>query len=61
MKDEINDEQKVISDLRSKVVEYETIIDCMEQEYEDKCNEHQTKITSMEAYYEETIQKQSPH
>jgi hypothetical protein len=60
LKNEINDEQKVILDLHSKVVEYETIIDCMEQEYEDKCNKHQTKITSMEAYYEEIIRKQSP-
>ena len=60
LKDEIRDEKKVISDLRSKVDEYDVIIDCMEQEYEDKCNEHQTKISSMKAYYEEIITKQSP-
>ena len=60
LKDEINDEKKVLSDLRSKVEEYENIIDCMEREYEAKCNEHQTKITLMEAYYKEIIRKQSP-
>ena len=48
LKDEINDEQRVILELRSKVDEYEAIIDSMEQEYEDKCNDHQTKITSIE-------------
>ena len=61
LKAEINDDQKVISDFSSKVDEYEVIIDCMEQEYEDVCNGHQTKITSMEEYYEEIICKQSPH
>jgi hypothetical protein len=60
LKNEINDEKKVISDLHSKVVEYDAIIDCMEQEYKDKCNEHQTKITTIEVYYEEIIRKQSP-
>jgi methyl-accepting chemotaxis protein len=60
LKDEINDEKKVIADLRSKMDEYDVIIDCMEQEYEAKCNEHQTKIASIEAYYEEIIRKQSP-
>ena len=60
LKDEINDEQRVILELRSKVDEYEAIIDSMEQEYEDECNNHQTKITSIEAYYEEIILKQSP-
>jgi Mg2+ and Co2+ transporter CorA len=55
LKDEINDEQRVILELRSKVDEYEAIIDSMEQEYEDECNNHQTKITSIEAYYEEII------
>jgi hypothetical protein len=60
LKDEINDDQKVISDFHSKVDGYEVIIDCMEREYEDKCNEHQTKITLMEAYYKEIIRKQSP-
>ena len=40
--------------------EYEAIIDSMEQEYEDKCNDHQTKITSIETYYEEIIRNQSP-
>ena len=55
LKDEINGEKKVISDLRSKVDEYDVIIDCMEQEYEAKCNEHQTKISSMKAYYESDI------
>ena len=61
LKDEINDEKKVISDLHSKVVEYDAIIYCMEQEYEDKYNEHQTKITTIEVDYEEIIRKQSPH
>jgi hypothetical protein len=61
LKDEINNEKKVISDLHSKVVEDDAIIYCMEQEYKDKCNEHQTKITTIEAYYEEIIRKQSPH
>jgi hypothetical protein len=60
LKDEINGEKKVISDLHRKVVEYNTIIGCMEQEYEDKCNEHQTKITLIVAYYEEIIRKPSP-
>jgi methyl-accepting chemotaxis protein len=60
LKDEVNDEKKVILDLRSKVDEYEVIIDCMEQEYEEKCNEHCTKISPIKAYYEEIIRKQSP-
>ena len=60
LKDEIRDENKVILDLRSKVDEYDVIIDCMDQEYEAKCNEHQTKISPMKAYYEEIITKQSP-
>jgi len=60
LKDEINDEQRVILELRSKVDEYEAIIDSMEQEYEDKCKDHQTKITSIETYYEEIIRNQSP-
>ena len=60
LKDEVNDEKKVILDLCSKVDEYEVIIDCMEQEYEEKCNEHCTKISSIKAYYEEIIRKQSP-
>ena len=60
LKDEINDEQRVILELRSKVNEYEAIIDSMEQEYEDTCNDHRTKITSIETYYEEIIRNQSP-
>ncbi len=61
LKDEIRDEKKVISDLHSKVDEYDVIIDCMEQECEAKCNEQQMKISSMKAYHEEIIRKQSPH
>ena len=60
MKDDIRDEKKFILDLRSKVDGYDVIIDCMEQEYEAKCNERQTKISSMKAYYKEIIRKQSP-
>ena len=60
LKDEINDDKKTISDLCSKVDEYEVMIDCMEQEYEEKCNEHCTKISSIKTYYEEIIKKHSP-
>ena len=60
LKDEINDENNVISDLHSKVDEYDVIIDCMEWEYEAKCNEHRTEISTIKAYYEEIIRKQSP-
>ena len=41
----------------SKVDEYEVMIDCMEQEYEEKCNEHRTEISSIKMYYEEIIKK----
>ena len=41
----------------SKVDEYEVMIDCMEQEYEEKCNEHRTDISSIKTYYEEIIKK----
>ncbi len=61
LKDEINDDKKIISDLCSKVDEYDVMIDCMEQEYEVKCNEHCTKISFIKTYYEEIIKKHSPH
>ncbi len=32
----------------------------MEIEYEDKCNEHRTKIASIETYYQAVIAKNSP-
>ncbi len=60
LKDEINDEKKIIEDSRSKVEEYEVIIDCMEQEYEEKCCEHCTKISLIKAYHQEIITKNSP-
>ena len=52
---------KTVEELQSKVDEYEVIIDCMEIEYKDKCNEHCTKIASIEAYYQAVIAKNSPH
>ena len=60
LKDEINDDKEIMSDLCSKVNEYEVMIDCMEQEYGEKCNEHPTKISSIKTYYEEIIKKHSP-
>jgi hypothetical protein len=57
LKDEINNDKKIISDLCSKVDEYDVMTDCMEQEYEEKCNEHRTKISSIKMYYEEIIKK----
>ena len=60
LKDEIWDEIKTIEELRSKVDEYEVIIDCMEHEYKDKCNKHCTRIASIEAYYQEVIANNSP-
>ena len=36
------------------------MINCMEQEYDKKCNEHHTKISSVKAYYEEIIKRNSP-
>ncbi len=61
LKDKINDEKKIIEDFCIKVDEYEVMIDCMEQKYEEKCSEHCTKITLIEAYYQELITKNSPH
>ena len=60
LKDEISDNTKIVLDLHSKVDEYEVMIDCMEQEYEEKCKEHRTKISSIEALYEEIIKNYSP-
>jgi hypothetical protein len=59
-KDQISDEIKTIEELCSKVDEYEVIIDCMEHEFEDKCNKHCTGIASIEAYYQEVIANNSP-
>jgi hypothetical protein len=51
---------KTVEELQIKVDEYEAIIDCMEIEYEDKCNKHCTKIASIEAYCQAVITKNSP-
>ncbi len=55
MKDEISDDMNTIEELCNKVDEYKGIIDCIEKEYKWKCNEHCTKISSLEAYYQEVI------
>ncbi len=60
LKDEIRIDMKTIEELRSKVDEYEVIIDFMEKEYDEKCNKHQAKISSIEAYYQEVIAQNSP-
>jgi hypothetical protein len=60
MKDENNDEMKTMEGLRSKVDEYDVIINCMEHEYEEKCNEYQAKISLIEACYNDIIAKNSP-
>jgi hypothetical protein len=59
LKVEIIDGLKTIEELHSKVDEYEVIIDCMEKEYEWKCNEQHTKISSLEVYYQEVIAEKS--
>ncbi len=47
LKDEINGKMKLIEDLRFKVYEYKVIIECMDCEYEERCIEHRTQISSM--------------
>ncbi len=42
MKDEINDKMRTIDDLKKKVGEYDEVIDWMEHEYEEKCQEYET-------------------
>ncbi len=59
LRDEIRDDVKAIEELRSKVDEYEVIVDFMEIEYEDKCSEHRTQIASIEAYFQAVIAKYS--
>jgi hypothetical protein len=61
LKDEISNDMKTIEELHSKVDEYEVIIDFMEKEYNEKCNKHKAKISSIEAYYQEVIAQNSPH
>jgi hypothetical protein len=60
LKDEIINGMKTIEELHSNVDEYEVIINYMEKEYEWKCNEQRTKISSLEAYYQEVIAENSP-
>ena len=60
LKDDIQDETMMVDDLQQKVNEYEDIIDWMEHEYEETCQNYQTKIDSIEAYYTAIIAKNTP-
>jgi len=60
LKDDIQDETMMVDDLKQKVNEYEDIIDGMEHEYEETCQNYQTKIGSIEAYYTAIIAKNTP-
>ena len=60
LKDDIQDETMMVDDLKQKVNEYEDIIDWMEQEYEETCQNYQTKIDSIKAYYTAIIEKNTP-
>jgi methyl-accepting chemotaxis protein len=42
LKDEINDKTRTIDDLKKKVGEYDEVIDWMEHEYEERCQEYET-------------------
>jgi hypothetical protein len=57
LKDRISNKMKTVEEIQSKVDEYEVIIDSMEIEYADKCNEHCTKIASgvVHAYVEQKV------
>jgi hypothetical protein len=50
----------MVDDLQQKVNEYEDIIDWMEHKYEETCQNYQTKIDSIEAYYTAVIAKNTP-
>ncbi len=60
LKDEINDKTRTIDNLKKKVGEYVEVIDWMEHEYEERCQEYETRIDSLKAYYEAIIAKNSP-
>ncbi len=60
LKDEINNKTRTIDDLKKKVGEYDEVIDWMEHEYEERCQEYETQIDSLKAYYEAIIAKNSP-
>ena len=60
LKDDIQDETMMVDDLKQKVNEYEDIIDWMEHKYEETCQNYQTKIGSIEAYYTAIIAKNTP-
>ena len=59
LKDEINDERRTIDDLEKKVGEYDEVIDWMEHEYEEKCQEYVTRMGSLKAHFEAIIEKNS--
>ena len=60
MKDEINDKTRTIDDLKEKVGKYDEVIDWMEHEYEERCQEYETRIDFLKAYYKAIIAKNSP-
>ena len=59
LKNEINDKTKTIDGLKDKVGEFDEVIDWMEHEYEERCQEYETRIDSLKAYYEAIIAKNS--
>jgi len=59
LKDEISDETRTIDDLEKKVGEYDEVIDWMEHEYEEKCQEYETGMDSLRAHFEAIIEKNS--
>ena len=60
LKDDIQDKTMMVDDLQQKVNEYEDIIDWMEHEYEETCQDYQTKIDSIEAFCTAIIAKNTP-
>ena len=60
MKDKINDKTRTLDDLTKNVGEYDEVIKWMEHEYEERCQEYETGIDSLKAYYEAIIAKNSP-
>jgi hypothetical protein len=61
LKDEINEETRTLDDLKKKVGEYDAVIDWMEHEYEERCQEYETRIDSLKGYSEAIIEKKTAH
>ena len=60
LKDEINEETRTLDDLKKKVGEYDAVIDWMEHEYEERCQEYETRIDYLKGYFEAIIEKKQP-